>query len=65
MKYGFTRVKQSYEVFYSCDALPIFAENVNGNRQNHQMLQSISDDSHTITAINYFPKNISNTKIKY
>ena len=50
-------------MFYPSDVLPIFAQNANAGRENHQMLQSISDDWRTITAINQFRKNISNQKI--
>ena len=48
---------------YPCDVLHIFAENANTSRHNHQMMQSISGDLQTITAINYFPENVSNQKI--
>ena len=56
-------VKQPCEVDYPFHALYIFAKTVNASRHNNQMLKPISDDLHTITSINPFPKNVSNQKI--
>ena len=58
-----SRVKQPCEVDYPRDALHKFSENVNASRRNCQMLHSISDDLHILTAINDFPENVSNQKI--
>lgn len=49
-------------MFYPSDVLPIFAQNANAGRENHQMLQSISDDWRTITAINQFRKKYFKSK---
>ena len=45
-------VKHPCAVDYSYDALPIFAEKYNQTQS-----------SNTLTAINHFPKNVSNQKI--
>ena len=56
-------IKQPCEVDYPFHAVYVFAKTVNASRHNNQMLQSISDDLHTITSINPFPVTVSNQKI--